>query len=130
MKKLVLLFALIGIVISSQAQERIPVVTYQINSDAGFSNGLDLPNPFYFHVNKLSTNVKDTTGLNLYSYTYTSTDSLDFTNQLMNDSIPELKTYFMTIPEVDTLTLDGMIEKFVKEDLKAKFGDGNVIKKE
>lgn len=127
MKKILLVF-LLGLSLNIFAQNP-PITTYEITSNVGYSNGLNFSNPFYIHVDRLAANVKDTTGLNLFSYTYSSIVLTDYTTKMVNDSLPALVLYPMAVVEVDTLTLDGMIEKYIKKNLETIFGAENVTKK-
>lgn len=115
----------LGFLTTNAQVAQIPTATYKITA-TGYSNGLQLPNPHFFHVDMLSAKVSET-GFILYSYTHTSTDSAS-TITLVNDSIPELKTYTMSLAAVDTLTLQGMVQQYVKQNIVDIYGQANVIK--
>lgn len=128
MKKLIILMALalgFGSVNAQVSESAAPIVTYKIEA-TGYSNGLQLPNPHYFHVDMLSAVITEE-GFQLYSYTHTSVDSAS-TVPLANDSIPELVLYPMTVEAVDTLNLQGMVQQYVRQNAIDVYGEGNVIK--
>lgn len=127
MKKLFLLLVLATFGFSNVDAQvtETPIVTYKVDT-TGYANGLNIPQPHFVHVNLLSAKV-GSDAFRLYSYTTTSTDSVGI-NVVANDSLAEVKVYPMTIPEVDTLTLDGMVERFIKKDLENIYGPSNISK--
>jgi len=132
MKKLLLLMALfMGVLFTASAQTpsgvSVPIVTYQIDA-TGYSHGLTINDPFYVSVNSLTAEIDTAVGFMLLSYTVTTTDSL-LQNKVPNDSLPTFKIYPLTIEAVDTLTLDGMVEKYIKKNLEDVYGAENVSKK-
>jgi len=126
MKKLFLILALFAFAFNATAQTT-PIVTYKI-STTGYSNGLTIPSPFYFSVNTLGAEI-GATGFSLYSYSVNTTDSAG-TVKVVNDSISQLKIYPISVAEVDTMTLDQMIESRVKQNLIDVYGSENVSKVE
>jgi len=133
MKKLILMFAVaFGILFSANAQTpsgvSAPIVTYKIDT-TGYSNGLTITDPFFVAVNSLTAEIDTAVGFMLLSYTITSTDSLQI-NKIANDSIPSFKIYPMTVAEVDTMTLDEMVESRIKQNLIDVYKSNNVSKVE
>jgi len=132
MKKLVLVLAVLGIFLSNEIKAQkpsgysVPIVTYKVDTTA-YSNGLTVPAPFYFHVSSLSAEIDTSVGFFIQAYTFNTVDSLG-TVKIINDSIPGRKIYPVSIPEVDTLTLDGMIELKIKQNLIDLYGINNVTK--
>ncbi len=104
----------------------VPIVTYKVDTTAT-SHGLTIPSPFYFSVSSLTAEVDTSIGMFLQSYTITSTDS-NCVNKISLDSIPGVKIYPMPVNVVDTITLGGMVEKYVKQNLIDIFGENNVSK--
>ena len=104
----------------------IPIVTYKIDT-TGYSNGLEIPAPFYFCINSLCAEIDPTTGFNLYSYSYNLSDTINEI-KILNDSIPSLKKYPMSITDVDTMTLDQMVESYIKKNLEDIYGVNNISK--
>lgn len=133
MKKLIfILLIAIGFSLDLNAQTpsgvSAPIVTYKIDT-TGYSNGLTINQPFYIFVNSLTAEIDTAVGFMLLSYTKTTTDSLGI-NKVVNDSLPSFKIYPMSIPDVDTLTLDGMVEKYIKQNLIDVYNSTNVIELE
>ena len=131
MKKLLLTLLLCGFsagILNAQtpAGVSVPLVTYKV-ATTGYSNGLQIVSPFYISVNSLTAEIDTAAGFMLMSHTMTTTDS-SLTNVVVNDSIPPFKIYSVTIAEVDTMTLDGMIESRIKQNLIDVYGVGNISK--
>lgn len=103
-----------------------PIVTYRIDTTS-HSNGLQVPSGWYLSISKLEA-VPDTSGsLILNSLSISSTDS-NMVHVFNCDSINSYASYQMTIEHVETLTLGGMIEEYIKKSLEQMFGTNNVVK--
>lgn len=133
MKKVLLVLAIFATFLTVNAQtptgEVVPTVSYKINS-VGASQGLNIPNPHYFHVLGLSAEIDKGVGMMLICHNATTIDSVysGSVQKFKNDSISPSQIFTMDFELLHTLPLPQMIEHYVEARLKEIYGASNVTK--